>query len=99
MLLAYQLVARMTVVHQQQQWFVQSKTQYTVTKETRDGASTSMYLLTFRVRITTPLQYGRNWTASLQITSRTQQARGFCRWRGESSPACVVHAVSLADYR
>jgi len=31
--------------------------------------------------------------ASLQIMSRTQQARRFYRWRGESSPACVVHAA------
>jgi len=47
-----------------------------------------MYSLTFRVRVTTPLQYGRNGTASLQITLRTQQARRFYRWRRESS-SCV----------
>jgi len=58
-----------------------------------------MYSLTFRVRVTTPPQYGRNGTASLQITSRTQQARRFYRWRGKSSPACVVRAVGMADYR
>ena len=29
-----------------------------------------MYSLTFRVRVTTPQQYGRNGTASLQVTSR-----------------------------
>jgi len=45
-----------------------------------------------RSRYNTP-QYGRNGTASLQITSRTQQVRRFYRWRGESSPACVVHAA------
>jgi len=55
-----------------------------------------MYSLTFRVRITTPLQYGRNGTASLQITSRTQQARGFYRWYVR---ACVGRAVCLADQR
>jgi len=31
-------------------------------------------------------QYGRNGTASLQTTSRTQQARQFYRWQEESSP-------------
>ena len=40
---------------------------------TRHIASTSMYSLTFRVRVTKRPQYGRNGTASLQITSRTQQ--------------------------
>ena len=64
-----------------------------VTKETRHRASKSMYSLTFRVRVTTPLQCGQNGTASLQITSRTQLASRFCRWRGESSPACVVRAA------
>ena len=51
-----------------------------------------MYSLTFRVRATTPPQYGRNGTASLQV-------RRFYRWPGESEPACVVRAVGLADYR
>jgi len=50
-----------------------------------------MYSLTFRVRIATPAQYERNGTASLLITSRTQQVRRFYRW-------CVRRAVSLADY-
>jgi len=54
-----------------------------------------MHWLTFRVRVTTPPQYGRNGTASLQITSRTQQARRFYRW---CVRACVVRAVGLADY-
>jgi len=58
-----------------------------------------MYSLTFRIRVTTPPQYGRNGMAWLQITSRTQQVRRFYRLRGESSPACVVRAVGLADYR
>jgi len=35
-----------------------------------------MYSLTFRVRVATPPQYGRNGTASLQIMSRRQQAAG-----------------------
>jgi len=65
---------------------------------TRHRASTSMYLLIFRVRVTTPPQYGGNGTASLQKTSRTQQARRFYPWWGESSPACVVRAVGLAVY-
>ena len=30
-----------------------------------------MYSLTFRVRVASPAQYGRNGTASLQITSHT----------------------------
>jgi len=63
------------------------------TEVTRHRASTSMYSLTFRVRVTKPPQYGRNGTASLPIASRTQQARRFYRWRGESSPACVVRAA------
>jgi len=63
-----------------------------------------MYWLTFRVRVTTPPQYGRNGTASLQITSRTQQARRCYRWcvracvRSACVRACVVRAVGLADY-
>jgi len=31
--------------------------------KTRHRASTSMYSLTFRVRVTTPMEYGRNGTA------------------------------------
>jgi len=38
---------------------------------TRHRASTSMYSLTFRVCVASPAQYGRNGTASLQITSHT----------------------------
>jgi len=49
-------------------------------KATRHRASTSMYSLAFSVRVTTPPQYGRKGTASLQITSRTQQAHRFYRW-------------------
>jgi len=47
-----------------------------------------MYSLTFRVA--TPTQYGRNGTASLQITSHTQQARRVYRW---CVRACVVRAA------
>ena len=50
------------------------------TNQTRHTASTSMHSLTFRVRVATPEHYGRNGTASLQITSHTQQARRFYRW-------------------
>jgi len=49
-------------------------------KPTRHRTSTSMYSLTFRVRVATPAQYGRNGTASLQITSHMQQPRRFYRW-------------------
>jgi len=34
-----------------------------------------MYSLTFRVRVTTPPQHGRNGMASLQITSRIARSR------------------------
>jgi len=68
---------------------------------TRHRASTSMYSLTFRLRVTTPPQYGRNGTAALQITSHTQQARRFYRWRGSlrRHASCVRRAVGLVDYR
>ena len=48
----------------------------------------SMYSLTFRVRVTTD-----------EMERRTQRARPFHRGRVESSPACVVRVVRLADYR
>jgi len=44
---------------------------------------TSMYSLTFRVRVTAPRSMD-------EMERRTQQARRFYRRRGESSPACVV---------
>jgi len=47
-----------------------SSSTVTVTS-TRHRASTSMYSLTFRVRVATPAKYGQNGTASLQITSHT----------------------------
>jgi len=39
-----------------------------------------MYSLTFHNRVATPAQYGRNGTASLQVTSHTELARRFYRW-------------------
>jgi len=36
--------------------------------------------------------------ASLQITSRKQQAHRLDHWRGVSSLACIVRAVGLAGY-
>ena len=45
-----------------------------------------MYSLTFRVRVTTPPQYG----SMDEMERRTQQARRCYRWRGESSPARVA---------
>jgi len=63
-----------------------------ITNTTKRRVRTSMYSLTFRVRVAAPTQYGRNGTASLQITSHMQQARRFYRW-------CVRRALGLADYR
>ena len=45
-----------------------------------------MYLLTFRVRVTTPRSMDG-------MERRMQQARRFYRQRGESSPACTVRAA------
>ena len=44
--------------------------------ETRHRASTCMYLLTFRVCVTTPPQYGQNGTV--------HEVRRFYHWQGES---------------
>ena len=44
--------------------------------KTRHRASTSMYSLTFRVRVTTPPQYGRNGTAPAAGASMLSPARG-----------------------
>ena len=72
---------------------VNKTTNYTsMTNLNRHRASTSMYSLTFRVRVATPAQYGRNGTASLQITSHTQQARRFYHW---CVPACVRSACGV----
>jgi len=58
----------------------------------RHRASTSMYSLTFRVRVATPAQYGRTATASLQITSHMHQARRLYRW---CVRACVRSACGV----
>ena len=55
---------------------------FKVKKSTRHRATTSMYSLIFRVRVTT-------FRSMDEMERRTQQARRFYRWRGESSPACV----------
>jgi len=46
------------------------------TDATRHRASTSMYSLTFRVRVTTPPQYGRNGTAHAAGALILSPARG-----------------------
>ena len=43
---------------------------------TRHRASISMYLLTFRVRVATPMKYGRNGTAHAAGASMLLLARG-----------------------
>jgi len=53
------------------------------TNPTRHRTSTSMYSLTFRVRVTTPHSMD-------EMEWRTQHVRRFYRRRRESSPACVV---------
>jgi len=68
------------------------------TTTTRHRASASMYSLTFRVRVTTPLQYGRNGTAHAAGVSIILPANGvFAGMR--SAWHCVRRAVGLADYR
>jgi len=47
-----------------------------LTVETRHRATTSMYSLTFRVRVTIPPQYGRNGTAHAVGASMLSPARG-----------------------
>jgi len=65
---------------------------------TRHRASTSMYSLTFCVRVTTPPQYGRNGTAHAAGASMLSLVRGvFVGMR--SACHCVRRTVGLADYR
>ena len=45
-----------------------------------------MYLLTFRIRATTPLQYGQNGTVHAAVALILSPG-------GQSSPACVVRAA------
>jgi len=59
-----------------------------LTNLTRHRASTSMYSLTFRVRVKHPHSMD-------EIERRTQQVRRFYRRRGESSPACVMYVCSM----
>jgi len=54
---------------------------------TRHRASTNIFSLTFRVRVTTPRSMD-------EMEQRTQQARRFYRRRGESSPVCVVRGTA-----
>jgi len=56
-----------------------------------------MYSLTFRVRITTPPQYGRNGTVHAAGTSILSLARGV--FVGIRSACGMQRAVGLADYR
>jgi len=57
-----------------------------------------MYLLTFRVRVTTPPQYGRNGTAHAAGASMLSPARAvFAGMR--TAWHCVRREVGLADYR
>ena len=66
--------------------------------KTRHRASTSMYSLTFRVRVTTPPQHGRNGKAHTAGASILSLAMGvFAVMR--SAWHCVRRAVGLADYR
>jgi len=71
------------------------------TMGTRHRASTSMYSLTFRVRVTTPPQYGRNGTAHAAGASILSPARGvFAGMRSVCVCAARVRrAVGLAGYR
>jgi len=64
------------------------------TKLTRHRASTSMYSLTFRVHVGTPAQYGRNGTASLQITSQTPNLHVYFI-AGACVRACVRSACGV----
>jgi len=68
--------------------------------QTRHRASTSMYSLTFRVRVTTPPKYGRNGTAHAAGASMFSPTRGvFAGMRSVRVRQCVRRAVGLADYR
>ena len=53
--------------------------------------ATTRHSLTFRVRVATPARYGRNGTASLQVTSHTQQARRFPAKGAHEAPLFSGH--------
>ena len=63
-------------------------------QQTRHRASTTTYSLTFRVRVTTPSQYGRNGTAHAAGASILSPARGV--FAGMRS-VCVRHACGGPD--
>jgi len=54
-----------------------------------------MYSLTFHVRVTTPPQYERNGTASLQTTSRTQAAGASIFSEAIARPSVCLSSVTL----
>ena len=65
----------------------------TVQQSTRHRASTSMYSLTFRVRVTRPSHYGRKETAHAEGASILSPARGVfagmrSAWHSVRSAAC-----------
>jgi len=55
-----------------------------------------MYSLTFRVRVTTPMQYGRNGTAHEARASVFIAGEGSLR---RTPHECVWRTVGLTDYR
>ena len=67
-------------------------------KKTRHRASTSMYSLTFLVRVTTRPQCGRNGTAHAAGASMLSLARGVIAGM-RSATHSVRRAVGPADYR
>ena len=71
------------------------------TNVTRHRPSTSMYSLTFRVRVITSPQYGRNGTAHNGARSRRVDViAGEGEFAGMLSAwHCVRRAAGLADYR
>jgi len=71
------------------------RSHYTLSaSRTRHRASTSMYSLKFRVRVTTRPQYGRKWNGA-SILSLARAVFAGMRSVGH----CVRRAVGLADYR
>jgi len=79
-----------------------------ITKSTWHRASTSTYSLTFRVRVTTPPQYGRNGTAHAAGASilspekgvfagmRSVRVRHACGGPGRLPLGCATHFHSVA---
>jgi len=71
---------------------------YNTNRQTRHTASTSMYSLTFCVRVTTPPQYGRNGTAH-EAGMSILLPGGESVFASMRSACGVQRAVGLADYR